>query len=160
MIFIPFFNTFQYLEAVQDLSGYQTVAFPPCTCSVRNNGFVTPRITYDHLELTACSANGIQEVKVNLSRIFYRTCFHGFFFSLQNTKISFDWAFLEQHSLHEDGSIVIVFRSDSEKEKKEPHIIHLHTIYVSSDKYLKLSTKPKQCFSKFFFVVILGKIRC
>ena len=62
--------TFQYLEAVQDLSGYQTVAFPPCTCSVRNNGFVIPRITYDHLELTACSSNGIQEVRVNFSRIF------------------------------------------------------------------------------------------
>ena len=138
---------FQYLDAVQDLSGYQTVAFPPCTCSVRNNGFVTPRITYDHLELTACSANGIQEVKVNFYE--FSTAAHvftEFVFSLQNTKISFDWAFLEQHSLHEDGSIVIVFRSDSEKEKKEPHIIHLHTIYVSSDKSLKLSTKPKQWF--------------
>ena len=143
MIFIPFFITFQYLEAVQDLSGYQTVAFPPCTCSVRNNGFVTPRITYDHLELTACSANGIQEVKVNFHEFSTALVFTELFFSLQNTKISFDWAFLEQHSLHEDGSIVIVFRSDSEKEKKEPHIIHLHTIYVSSDKSLKLSTKPR-----------------
>ena len=78
--FIPFTITFQYLEAVQDLSGYQTVAFPPCTCSVRNNGFVTPRITYDHLELTACSANGIQEVKVN---------FHEFSTALVFTELFF-----------------------------------------------------------------------
>lgn len=95
----------EYVEVVRDLPGYQTVAFPPCTCSLRNDGFVIPRITYNFLELSASTANGIQE----------------------DTKISFDWAFLEQHSLHEDGSIVIVFRSD--KENNEPHIVHLHTIY-------------------------------
>ena len=53
---------FQYVEVVRDLPGYQTVAFPPCTCSLRNDGFVIPRITYNFLELSASTANGIQEV--------------------------------------------------------------------------------------------------
>ena len=53
---------FQYLEAVRDLPGFQTIAFLPCTCSIRNDGFVIPKITYDCLELSACSPNGIPEV--------------------------------------------------------------------------------------------------
>jgi len=95
----------EYLEAVRDLPGFQTIAFLPCTCSIRNDGFVIPKITYDCLELSACSPNGIPE----------------------NTTVTFDWAFLDQHSIHEDGSIVIVFRSETENE--EPQIIHLYTIY-------------------------------
>ena len=54
------------MEVARDLPGYQTVAFPPCTCSLRNDGFVIPRITYNFLELSASTANGIQEVKLSL----------------------------------------------------------------------------------------------
>lgn len=71
---------FQYLEAVRDLPGFQTIAFLPCTCSIRNDGFVIPKITYDCLELSACSPNGIPEVYnflviLNFPPIFQRIMF-------------------------------------------------------------------------------------
>ena len=72
-------------------------------------------------------------VILNFPPIFQRIMFWKIIWNLccklQNTTVTFDWAFLDQHSIHEDGSIVIVFRSETENE--EPQIIHLYTIYVS-----------------------------
>ena len=42
----------EYLTVVKELTGYNSIAFPYCLSSVRQNGYVIPR--YSDLELEIC----------------------------------------------------------------------------------------------------------
>jgi len=95
----------QYLNVVKELSGYNSIAFPYCLSSVRHDGYVIPKLTFNTLEFVACSPMGEPE----------------------NATVSLDWALFEQHLLQEDGSIVIVFKN--KENGKDPQQIHIRTIY-------------------------------
>jgi len=95
----------QYLNVVKELSGYNSIAFPYCLSSVRHDGYVIPKLTFNTLEFVACSPMGEPE----------------------NATVSLDWALFEQQLLQEDGSIVIVFKN--KENGKDPQQIHIRTIY-------------------------------
>jgi len=95
----------EYLNVVKELSGYNSIAFPYCLSSVRQNGYVIPRLSFSKLEFIACSPMGDPE----------------------NATVSLDWKLFEKQLLQEDGSIVIVFKN--EENGKDPQEIHIRTIY-------------------------------
>ena len=64
--------TLQYLNVVKELSGYNSIAFPYCLSSVRHDGYVIPKLTFNTLEFVACSPMGEPEVYILLYCIFKR----------------------------------------------------------------------------------------
>ena len=59
---IMLYFTLQYLNVVKELSGYNSIAFPYCLSSVRHDGYVIPKLTFNTLEFVACSPMGEPEV--------------------------------------------------------------------------------------------------